>query len=30
MALQSNKRPERILGDLQNGAVFRAASRNGH
>ena len=30
VALQSNKRPERIIGDLQNGAIFRAASRNGH
>ncbi len=30
MALQSNKRPERIVGELQNGALFRAASRNGH
>jgi hypothetical protein len=30
MALQSNQRPERIVGDLQNGALFRAASRNGH
>ena len=30
MALQSNQRLERIVGELQNGAVFRAASRNGH
>jgi len=30
VALQSNKRLERIVGELQNGAVFRAASRNGH
>jgi predicted amidophosphoribosyltransferase len=30
VALQSNQRLERIVGELQNGAVFRAASRNGH
>ena len=30
VALQSNKGLERIVGELQNGAVFRAASRNGH
>lgn len=30
VALQSNKAMERIVGELQNGAVFRAASRNGH
>jgi len=30
VALQSNKGLERIVGELQNGAVFRAASKNGH
>ena len=30
VALQSNKGLERIVGELQNGAVFRASSRNGH
>jgi len=30
VALQSNKAMERIVGELQNGPVFRAASRNGH
>ena len=30
VALQSNKGLERIVGELQNGPVFRAASRNGH
>ncbi len=30
VALQSNKGLERIVGELQNGPVFRAASKNGH
>jgi Zn finger protein HypA/HybF involved in hydrogenase expression len=30
VALQSNQRLERIVGELQNDAIFRAASRNGH
>lgn len=30
VALQSNKGLEHIMGDLQNGPMFRAASRNGH
>lgn len=30
VALQSNKGLDRIVGELQNGAVFRAALRNGH
>ena len=30
MALQSNKGLEHIVGELQNGPVFRAASKNGH
>lgn len=30
VALHSNQRLERIVGELQNGAAFRAASRNGH
>jgi hypothetical protein len=30
VALQSNKGLERIVGELQTGAAFRAASRNGH
>jgi hypothetical protein len=30
VALQSNKGLDRIVGELQNGPVFRAALRNGH
>jgi Zn finger protein HypA/HybF involved in hydrogenase expression len=30
VALQSNKGLDRIVGELQNGTVFRAALRNGH
>jgi Zn finger protein HypA/HybF involved in hydrogenase expression len=30
VALQSNKGLENIMGDLQNGPMFRAASKNGH
>jgi len=30
VALQSNKGLQQIVGELQNGAVFRAASKNGH
>jgi Zn finger protein HypA/HybF involved in hydrogenase expression len=30
VALQSNKGLERIVGELQNGPVFRAALRRGH
>ncbi len=30
VALQSNQGLERVVGELQNGPVFRAASRNGH
>jgi len=30
VALQSNKGLERIVGELQNGPVFKAASKNGH
>jgi hypothetical protein len=30
VALHSNKELERIVGDLQNGPIFRNASRNRH
>jgi hypothetical protein len=30
VALQSNQGLDRVVGELQNGAAFRAASRNGH
>ncbi len=30
LALQSNKRLDRVVGELQNGAAFVAASRHGH
>ena len=30
VALQSNKGLENIMGDLQNGPMFCAASKNGH
>jgi hypothetical protein len=30
MALQSNKHLERVVGELQNGPTFVAASRHGH
>ena len=30
IALHSNKAMERIMGDLQNGPIFRNASRNRH
>ncbi len=30
VALQSNKGLERIVGELQNGPIFRAALKNGH
>jgi len=30
VALQSNKGLELIVGELQNGPVFRAVSKNGH
>jgi hypothetical protein len=30
VALQSNRGLERVVGELQNGPVFRAALRNGH
>jgi hypothetical protein len=30
VALQCNKGLDRIVGELQNGPVFRAALRNGH
>ncbi|MEA2239364.1 MAG: hypothetical protein QOC81_4088 [Thermoanaerobaculia bacterium] len=30
VALQSNKGLDHIVGELQNGAAFRAALRNGH
>jgi hypothetical protein len=30
VALQSNKGLERIVGELQNGPVFKAAMKNGH
>jgi hypothetical protein len=30
LALQSNKRLDKIVGEVQNGHVFRAASRTHH
>jgi len=30
VALQANRGLERVVGELQNGAMFRAASRRGH
>ncbi len=30
LALQSNKQLERVVGELQNGHAFVAASRHGH
>jgi hypothetical protein len=30
VALQTNRGLERVVGELQNGAMFRAASRRGH
>ena len=30
LALQSNKRLDRIVGEVQNGPVFRAASKTHH
>jgi hypothetical protein len=30
LALQSNKRLDKIVGEVQNGPVFRAASRTHH
>ena len=30
VALQSNRGLDRVVGELQNGPVFRAALRNGH
>lgn len=30
LALQSNKRLDRVVGEVQNGAMFRAASRTQH
>jgi len=30
VAIQTNRGLERIVGELQNGAVFRAASRESH
>jgi hypothetical protein len=30
VALQSNQGLDRVVGELQNGTAFRAASRNGH
>jgi Zn finger protein HypA/HybF involved in hydrogenase expression len=30
VALQSNQGLDRVVGELQNGAAFRAASRNRH
>jgi hypothetical protein len=30
VALQTNRQLDRVVGDLQNGALFVAASRNAH